>query len=119
MMAVALPQFGPAGKFVGYTGASFDITSLKQAEIGLRTADQRKDEFIAMLATSCVTRLPPSPTSSDDARADLDPKTTDWAHEVLDRQLRNSRMVNDLLDVSRVSHGKIQLHPERVELASW
>src|SRR5216117_495160 len=47
----------------------------------------------------------------------LDAKTLSWAHEVLDRQLRNiGRMVNDLLDVSRISHGKIQLHPERVEL---
>jgi len=42
--AVALPQFGPR-EVAGYTGASFDITSLKQAEIGLRTRP-RKDEFI-------------------------------------------------------------------------
>src|SRR6266508_3174633 len=118
MMAVALPQFGPAGKFAGYTGASFDITSLKQAEIGLRTADQRKDEFIAMLAHELRNPLAPITNIVQMMRAqDLDAKTTDWAHEVLDRQLRNiGRMVNDLLDVSRVSHGKIQLHPERVEL---
>src|SRR5882762_4178654 len=118
MMAVALPQFGPAGKFAGYTGASFDITSLKQAEIGLRTADQRKDEFIAMLAHELRNPLAPITNIVQMMRAqNLDAKTTDWAHEVLDRQLRNiGRMVNDLLDVSRVSHGKIQLHPERVEL---
>src|SRR5204863_7156185 len=48
---------------------------------------------------------------------ELDAKTLAWAHDVLDRQLRNvGRMVNDLLDVSRISHGKIQLHRERVTL---
>src|SRR6266540_2610676 len=118
MMSVALPQFGPAGKFAGYTGASFDITSLKSAEVSLRTADERKDEFIAMLAHELRNPLAPITNIVQIMRAqDLDAKTTDWAHEVLDRQLRNiGRMVNDLLDVSRVSHGKIQLHPERDEL---
>ena len=118
MMAVAMPQFGPAGKFAGYTGASFDITALKQAELSLRTAHQRKDEFIAMLAHELRNPLAPITNIVQMMRAqDLDVKAMDWAHEVLDRQLRNiGRMVNDLLDVSRVSHGKIQLHRERVEL---
>src|SRR6266536_2468512 len=118
MMAVALPQFGPAGKFAGYAGASFDITSLKSAEVSLRTADQHKDEFIAMLAHELRNPLAPITNIVQIMRAQqLDAKTLTWAHEVLDRQLRNiGRMVNDLLDVSRISHGKIQLHPERVEL---
>jgi len=118
MMAVALPQFGPAGKFAGYTGAFFDITALKQAEASLRTADQRKDEFIAMLAHELRNPLAPITNIVQMMRAnDLDEKTLDWAHEVLDRQLRNvGRMVNDLLDVSRVSYGKIQLHRQPVEL---
>jgi len=117
-MCVALPQFGPAGKFAGYTGASFDITSLKSAEVSLRTADQRKDEFIAMLAHELRNPLAPITNVVQMMRAQqLDAKTLTWAHEVLDRQLRNiGRMVNDLLDVSRISHGKIQLHPERVEV---
>src|SRR6267154_523484 len=118
MMAVALPQFGPAGKFAGYTGAFFDITALKQAEASLRTADQRKDEFIAMLAHELRNPLAPITNIVQMMRShDLDEKTRDWAHELLDRQLRNvGRMVNDLLDVSRVSYGKIQLQRQRVEL---
>ncbi len=118
MMAVALPQFGPAGKFAGYTGAFFDITALKQAEASLRTADQRKDEFIAMLAHELRNPLAPITNIVQMMRShDLDAKTRDWAHELLDRQLRNvGRMVNDLLDVSRVSYGKIQLQRQRVEL---
>ena len=118
MMSVALPQFGAAGKFSGYTGATFDITTLKQAEERLRTADQRKDEFIAMLAHELRNPLAPITNAVQMLKtADLDQKTLDWAHGVLERQLRNvGRMVNDLLDVSRVSHGKIQLHPERVDL---
>ena len=119
MMSVALPQFGAAGKFAGYTGATFDITSLKQAEVILRTADHRKDEFIAMLAHELRNPLAPITNVVQILKSpDVDEKTRHWAHEVLDRQLRNvGRMVNDLLDVSRVNHGKIQLHRERVELS--
>jgi len=118
MMSVALPQFGTAGKLSGYTGATFDITALKRAEENLRTADQRKDEFIAMLAHELRNPLAPIANVVQMLRGGtIDAKTRQWAHEVLDRQLRNvGRMVNDLLDVSRVSHGKIQLHRERVEL---
>jgi len=119
MMAVALPQFGTAGKLSGYTGATFDITSLKQAEESLRTADQRKDQFIAMLAHELRNPLAPITNVVQMLKStNLDTATLDWAHQVLERQLRNvGRMVNDLLDVSRVSHGKIQLQPERVELS--
>jgi PAS domain S-box-containing protein len=118
MMSVALPQFGAGGKVSGYTGATFDITTLKQAEESLRTADQRKDEFIAMLAHELRNPLAPITNVVQMLKTgDLDAKTRAWAHEVLDRQLRNvARMVNDLLDVSRVSHGKIQLHRESAEL---
>jgi len=118
MMSIALPQFGAAGKFAGYTGATFDITTLKEAEVSLRTADQRKDEFIAMLAHELRNPLAPITNIVQMMRTQqLDAKTRDWAHEVLDRQLRNvGRMVNDLLDVSRISHGKVQLHRERVAL---
>ena len=118
MMTVALPQFGTASKFAGYTGASFDITTFKQAESSLRTADQRKDEFIAMLAHELRNPLAPITNVVQMLRGGaLDEQTRAWGHDVLDRQLRNvSRMVNDLLDVSRVSHGKIQLHRQRVDL---
>ena len=119
MMSVALPQFGAAGKFAGYTGATFDITSLKRAEVTLRTADQRKDEFIAMLAHELRNPLAPITNVVQILKSGgVEEQTVAWAHEVLDRQLRNmSRMVNDLLDVSRISHGKIQLRRESVELS--
>lgn len=119
MMTVALPQFGAAGKFGGFTGATFDITALKQAEVSLRSADQRKDEFIAMLAHELRNPLAPITNVVQILKAKaVDASTERWAHEVLDRQLRNvGRMVNDLLDVSRVSHGKILLQPERIELS--
>jgi two-component system CheB/CheR fusion protein len=118
MMAVALPQFSAAGKLSGYTGATFDIAILKQAEETLRTADQRKDEFIAMLAHELRNPLAPITNVVQMLKSgNLDAKTVDWAYEVLERQLRNlGHMVNDLLDVSRASHGKIQLHQERVDL---
>src|SRR5204862_439387 len=84
----------------------------------LRTADQRKDEFIAMMAHELRNPLAPISNIVQMMRSqELDAKTLAWAHDVLDRQLRNvGRMVNDLLDVSRIRHDKIQLHRERVAL---
>ena len=119
MMTVALPQLGAAGKLAGYTGATFDIESLKQAEVSLRSADQRKDEFIAMLAHELRNPLAPITNVVQVLKSGAtDRKTQDWAYDVLDRQLRNvGRMVDDLLDGSRVSQGKIQLRRERVELS--
>lgn len=120
LMAIALPQFGAASQLAGYTGSSFDITDFKRAEDALRHADRRKNEFIATLAHELRNPLTPMAHVAHILRDEaIDARTLAWARDVLDRQLKSvSRMVDDLLDVSRIAHDKIQLQLEPVNLAA-
>ncbi|MGH7528953.1 MAG: PAS domain S-box protein [Gemmatimonadales bacterium] len=120
MMSVALPRFGSRGEFTGYTGSAFDITNLKRAEESLRDADRRKDEFIALLGHELRNPLAPMTNVVELLRSpQADQGTMAWAHDVLERQLcKMQRLVNDLLDVSRVAQGKIELQLERIPLGT-
>ncbi len=86
----------------------------------LREADRRKDEFLAMLAHELRNPLAPVRNAVQILRdkASAVPEAR-WAHDVIDRQVRQmSRLVDDLLDVSRITSGKIELRRERVALAA-
>jgi len=92
---------------------------LRQGKRVLEQADRQKDEFLAMLAHELRNPLAPIPHAiqvlEEFSPADVDLK---WARDVIDRQVQNlTRMVDDLLDVSRISRGKINLQKERVRLA--
>ena len=97
-----------------------DITERRRIERELREADRRKDEFLAMLAHELRNPLAPIRNMLEimkrgDGHADLIPQ----ARATMDRQLGHmTRLVDDLLDVSRISRGRIELKRERVELAS-
>ncbi len=90
----------------------------QQAE--LRLADQRKDEFLAVLAHELRNPLAPIASALDILKQPgLDSATAAEARDVADRQLKHlTRLVDDLLDVSRIMRGKIDLRKEKVELAS-
>ena len=85
----------------------------------LRDADRRKDEFLATLAHEL--RNPLAPVRNAVAIMKLKgPPVPElrWAQDVIERQMQQmSRLVDDLLDVSRISRGKIELKRERLELA--
>ncbi|WP_337176465.1 ATP-binding protein [Paludisphaera sp.] len=86
----------------------------------LREADRRKDEFLATLAHEL--RNPMAPISNAVSilrfRGATDPDSR-WAHDVIDRQVTHlARLVDDLLDVSRISRGKLELRPDRMDLAA-
>jgi signal transduction histidine kinase/CheY-like chemotaxis protein len=86
----------------------------------LRDADRRKDVFLAMLAHELRNPLAPIRNSVQIFRA-IGPPTSElqWATEVIDRQVHQmTRLVDDLLDVSRITTGKIELRRTRVELAA-
>ena len=95
-----------------------DITSRKKAELDLREADRRKDEFIALLAHEL--RNPLAPISSGIEilkRRDLDPGVAERVTLTMSRQAAQLvRLVDDLLDVSRISSGRLQLRKSRVKL---
>jgi signal transduction histidine kinase len=86
----------------------------------LRDADRRKDEFIAILAHELRNPLAPMRNAVEIVRKSAGgvPEAR-WANEVIERQVGHlSRLVDDLLDVSRISRGSIELRRERVSLAS-
>ena len=84
-----------------------------------RESDRRKDEFLAMLAHELRNPLAPITNAVHLLRQPaLDAPTLDRVRDLLDRQVRHlSRLVDDLLDVSRITRGKIDLRRERLDLA--
>jgi PAS domain S-box-containing protein len=86
----------------------------------LRNADRRKDEFLATLAHELRNPLAPIRNSLEILKMPrLDSETLARSRDMMDRQVQQLiRLVDDLLDVSRVMRGKIELRKERVELAS-
>lgn len=97
-----------------------DISAQVEAEQLLRDADRRKDEFLATLAHEL--RGPLAPLSNMlqiIKRAEGEDILLRHACDVMERQLGQMvRLIDDLLDVGRISHGKIELKKQRVELAS-
>jgi PAS domain S-box-containing protein len=96
-----------------------DITERKHAEEDLREADRRKDEFLATLAHELRNPLAPIRNSLHIFRmAGIQDPTVARVCDMMERQVAHMvRMVDDLLEVSRISRGKIELRRERVELA--
>ncbi|HEX6997183.1 MAG TPA: ATP-binding protein [Gammaproteobacteria bacterium] len=91
----------------------------RAAEAALRLADQRKDEFLATLAHELRNPLAPMVNAMTllDGHGS-DPSLRERAHGIIQRQLRQLvRLVDDLLDVSRITSGKLVIKRERVELA--
>jgi PAS domain S-box-containing protein len=107
------------GEQMGAVLVAHDITGLKHAEEALREADRRKDEFLATLAHELRNPLAPIRSAVEilKLKAPDDP-TLQAVQGMIDRQLRHLvRLVDDLLDVSRITRGRLQLRRERVALA--
>ncbi|MFI5454516.1 MAG: PAS domain-containing protein [Isosphaerales bacterium] len=116
-----VPRFAPDGSFSGYIGSCLDITRRKRAEEELRNADRRKEEFLAVLSHELRNPLAPIQTAVDLLELAGTSKAAGSERElaVIKRQVQNlKRLVDDLLDVSRISRGKIELRKELVELAA-
>jgi signal transduction histidine kinase/CheY-like chemotaxis protein len=96
------------------------LMALKEAEDALRTADQRKDEFLAMLAHELRNPLAPIQTASEIlARVFPAQLAGRAAVDVVKRQVVHlTRLVDDLLDVSRITQGRIQLQRQPLDIHS-
>jgi len=102
-----------------YQSLEREIARSREAEARLQDSSQRKDEFLAMLSHELRNPLAPIRNAVEVIRrlAPPDPKLT-MARDVVDRQVSLlARLVEELLDVSRISQGKIALKKEPVELA--
>jgi signal transduction histidine kinase/ActR/RegA family two-component response regulator len=95
-----------------------DVTTRKQVEDELRAANRQKDQFLAMLAHELRNPLAPIMTAAQLLKVGtLDPKSVANASEIISRQAAHmTDLVNDLLDVSRVTRGLVTLEKEELDL---
>lgn len=107
------------GTVVSWVGINLDIAQMKSAELGLREADRRKDEFLATLAHELRNPLAPIRSGLDLMRLKGDdPNTLRDLRGMLERQVNQMvRMVDDLLDVSRITRGTLTLQFAEVTIA--
>ncbi|MGH8241596.1 MAG: GAF domain-containing protein, partial [Steroidobacteraceae bacterium] len=103
-----------------FEAAQLEITRREEAEQALRETDRRKDEFLATLAHELRNPLAPirqaALISQASAASDAQKR---WSHEVISRQVQHmSLLLDDLLDVSRITRGTLELRKKRTELAS-
>jgi signal transduction histidine kinase len=107
------------GKVSGIFVEGFDATNRIHAEQALRDADRRKDEFLAMLAHELRNPLAPIRNAAQIlARKFFNDRGAQPPIEMVQRQVTHlTRLVDDLLDVSRISQGRVELRLETLTLA--
>ncbi|WP_052417247.1 PAS domain S-box protein [Cellvibrio mixtus] len=114
----ALPVKNEQGKITRWMGTLTDIHEQKRAETALYESARRKDEYLAMLAHEL--RNPLAPIRNSTAllrRLTTTDSTIIGGLDVIDRQVVHmTRLIDDLLDVARISRGKIELRRETFEL---
>src|SRR5271157_3763451 len=106
------------GNVLIWTGSSTDIDDQKCSENALQDADKHKNEFLAMLAHELRNPLAALKCGLSLLTGASHESDRDWALTMAERQVRLlTRMVNDLLDTSRITRGTFQLQRERVRPA--
>ncbi len=117
---IFVPVFDAEGALVAVSGSSRDVTERRQVEQALREADRRKDEFLATLAHELRNPLAPLRSGLEVLRLAGDRREhAEPAQQMMERQLAQLvRLVDDLMDASRISRGKVALRRQPVELAT-
>ena len=123
---ILVPVFGPDGEVIAVAGTTRDVTEMtvmqetlrSQAE-KLRESDQRKDEFLATLAHELRNPLAPIRNSLHMLRSAPDRLPPQQVHDMLDRQVKHMvRLLDELLEVSRISRGVVELQRATVNLGA-
>lgn len=106
------------GKIVGASKIARDITDRKRAERALMAADRQKNEFLATLAHELRNPLAPIRNALNVLQLTRgDALSADRVHDMMERQVNQLvRLVDDLLEISRITTGKIELRPELVDI---
>jgi PAS domain S-box-containing protein len=114
----ALPVRDENGRIVRWMGTCTDVDEQKRARDELLANSRRKDDFLAMLAHELRNPLAPISTAAHLLRvAPSDVSKVERSAAIIDRQVRHMReLVDDLLDVSRVTRGLVELERGRVEI---
>ncbi|HEY7328809.1 MAG TPA: PAS domain S-box protein [Gemmataceae bacterium] len=108
------------GRIIGASKIAHDITERNRLYQQLQEADRRKDEFLATLAHELRNPLAPIRNALQIMRLAHDnKKAVEQAQTVIERQLQQMvRLIDDLMDISRITRNKLKLHLERVELVT-
>jgi len=113
-------EFDARGALVRLQGLTMDVTARREAEEALRQSARMKDRFIATLAHELRNPLAPIRTAAEllgSTRAG--PSDLEWARRVIQRQVGHmGSLLDDLLDVARITRGKLDLRRQRVQLKS-
>ncbi|QEH34530.1 Aerobic respiration control sensor protein ArcB [Aquisphaera giovannonii] len=112
-----IPEASPTGEVATVLAVTQDVTELKRTEEALQHADRRKDEFLATLAHELRNPLAPIRTGLHLLGLSQDPDLATRTREMMNRQLSHMvRLIDDLLDISRITSGKVTLRKEQVSL---
>jgi PAS domain S-box-containing protein len=118
LLVSAAPLFDGEASVLGCVITMADITERKAAEDALLEADRRKDEFLATLSHEL--RNPLAPVRNAVRILQIkgpDEPEQKWAREVIERQVHQmTRLIDDLLDVSRITSGRLELRRQLVDL---
>ena len=119
-LAHANPFHDDGGRVRGAVNVLVDITDRKLAEQQLRESDRRKSEFLALLAHELRNPLAPIRNGLQIMRvAANDAPMIQEARAMMERQLAHMvRLIDDLLDLSRITHGKIEMSKQRIDLVT-
>jgi PAS domain S-box-containing protein len=117
---IFVPVLGPHGEVEAIAGTTRDVTERKQAEEALQDANRRKDEFLAMLAHELRNPLAPISAAAEVLETfALDEKLTKRTSQIISRQVKHmTALVDDLLDVSRVTRGLVTINKNPLDLKS-
>jgi PAS domain S-box-containing protein len=120
ILAQGVPIRDEAGLIQRWAGINLDISRLKNTERALLEADRRKDEFLATLAHELRNPLAPIRNAVRILDSDAaDDRQRKWGREVIARQVqRMALLLDDLLDVSRITRGQLELKNDYVDLKS-
>ncbi len=114
-----VPLRDSRGQIVYWFGTCTDIQDVKQLEAALREADQRKNEFLATLAHELRNPLAPLRTGLHVLGHTNDRETHKQTLQMMRRQLAQMvRLIDDLMDISRISRNKLELRKAPIALAS-
>ena len=114
----AVPIRDESGRVTRWLGTNTDVTELRRLEENLRDADRRKDEFLATLAHELRNPLAPVMAALEVMRrTGNDPALVNETRSIMLRQMEQMvRLVDDLLDVSRITRDRLELRREKLEL---
>jgi PAS domain S-box-containing protein len=114
-----VPVRDERGQIVYWFGTCTDIEDVKRLEAALREADRRKDEFLATLAHELRNPLAPLRTGLQILQLTEDRASWERARQMMERQLGQMvRLIDDLLDISRISRNRLELRRARISLAA-